>query len=507
MSRTALYIRSSKDRADASIDAQRRELMKLAKTQGLEIITEYVDAVESAKSEHRPAFQRLLVDMKNAKRGWDHLLLLDTSRLSRRRYVAQVFKHEARKRGVTIQYARLPQTDPITGIVLEAVFEAFDEVHSLMSKEKGLAGMRENVLQGYRAGGRAPRGYQLVRTETGAIREGEPVRKSTLEPNEDATKVTAYLKRRAAGVPRATVMRDLGIKWSPSTMIGMEWNAQTYAGHTVWNRRNESEPGGGYAGGTKYRPREEWVTQRDTHKALITDGEADRIIENLENSVIGKAVSDARRGVSPHLLSGVLVTPTGQKWDADRGNYRLRPGGKYIAKSIIETAVVRQVIADMKSDEFIDAMVKAAKTVPADMPGAEQRKQLDQILKKIDKAAGLALQLADPQPILDQITKLQVQRDALQRELRDIDRDFEIQKTLQSVTRSQIKMLVNGLVTELQEIERPRLRGIMDAIVERITLNPETRECMIHYRLSVASPRVGDSSPVIRVCREVGLAA
>lgn len=42
--RAALYLRSSKDRSDVSIDSQRRELTKLATDRGFSITQEYSDA-------------------------------------------------------------------------------------------------------------------------------------------------------------------------------------------------------------------------------------------------------------------------------------------------------------------------------------------------------------------------------------------------------------------------------------------------------------------------------
>ncbi len=113
--------------------------------------------------------------------------------------MAQVFKHEAKKRKIQILYSKLPESDPIADMVIVGVMEVFDELHSLMSKEKGLAGMAENVRQGYRAGGRAPKGYQLVKILTGAMREGEAVTKSKLEPSKDAPVISRYLKMRAPG--------------------------------------------------------------------------------------------------------------------------------------------------------------------------------------------------------------------------------------------------------------------------------------------------------------------
>lgn len=73
--------------------------------------------------------------------------------------------------------------------------------------------MAENVRQGYRAGGVAPRGYRLRRVETGAIRDGEPVRKSVLELALDAPQIARYLKLRATGQPRAKIIRDLSLSF------------------------------------------------------------------------------------------------------------------------------------------------------------------------------------------------------------------------------------------------------------------------------------------------------
>ncbi len=169
--KAALYLRSSKDRSDVSIDAQRRLLTKLAKEKNITIVHEYADPVVSAKDERRPEFQKLLVDMRSSSRNWNTLLMLDTSRLSRKQYFAPVFKYELTRRDIDIIYAKMPDVDPISKVILENVLEAMDVVHSMMSKEKGLAGMAENINQGFRAGGRAPRGYKLKHTSTGAVRD------------------------------------------------------------------------------------------------------------------------------------------------------------------------------------------------------------------------------------------------------------------------------------------------------------------------------------------------
>ena len=488
--RAALYLRSSKDRSDVSIDAQRRELQNLARDRGLLVVAEYADVVESAKSEHRPAFQALIRDLRRRDRGWEVLLVVDTSRLSRRRYVAQVFKHEAAKHGVEIVYSKLPETDPISQVILEAVFEAMDEVHSLMSREKGLAGMAENVRQGWRAGGRAPRGYRLKRVETGAVREGRAVTKSVLEPSDEAPLVARYLKARAAGTPRAVARRELGIPWPATSLIAMEWNALTYAGHTVWNRHNELEPGGGYRGGRKMRPRSEWHVTRDTHEALITDEEAEAILAQLEGSAIGEAVSRAKRGLSDYLLTGILQAPDGRPWEGvQRRWYRTRyvrgHRSRQVSMDAVDAAVVGQLVRDLTSPAFIRALVREARRLAgaSDDPGRELRRQMVALNGQISRAMELALQMEDPAPALRKVEELEARRKQLSDEIERLEAEQATRRAMRSVGEAEIRSLVEGLAEELQEAERPRLKGLIAALIERVTLDPEKLTCRIHYRI------------------------
>lgn len=178
----------------------------MASARGFLIVGEYADAVESGKDDDRPAFQALLRDMRMPGRKWDHVLALDTARVARRRAISIIFEEqECKKRGVRVVYKSLPESDPITEMLLKSILQAMDEWHSLTSKVKGLAGMAENVKQGWRAGGRAPRGYRLQHEETGAIRDGAPVTKSKLRSGNSLPLCRpGYKNRGTAGVPTDT---------------------------------------------------------------------------------------------------------------------------------------------------------------------------------------------------------------------------------------------------------------------------------------------------------------
>lgn len=503
MKRAVLYLRSSKDRSDVSIDAQRHGLQKLAAERNLLIVNEYTDVVESAKSEYRPAFQQLVADLKRPGRAWSVILMIDHSRLSRQPYVGHVFRYEAAKSGVEVVFGMMPELDPVSKIILDSVMDAMAVVHSIMSKQKGLAGMAENVRRGWRAGGRAPRGYRLSTVTTGAVRDGKPVEKSVLEPSDEAPLVARYLKARALGTPRAKVIRELGIDWTSSSLIAMEWNALTYAGHTVWNRHNETIAGtGGYKDKHKMRPRSEWHVTRDTHAGLISEAEAEAILTQLENSTLGEAVSRAKRGISKHMLTGFLAAPDGRLYEGWRDNYRLKANGerngRYVKKESIERAIVAQITADFQSDAFIDALLKAARDAadgaPED-PAKELRHEVVALNGQISKASDLALQLEDPAPMLRKIQELEARRRGLAEEINRIEREHALQSALRGVTREQIAERVQELAEEVADADQSRLKGILQAAIERIVLDPQSLECRVHYRiplertLSMASPR------------------
>lgn len=179
--RCVLYLRSSKDRSDVSIDAQRRGLQEMATARNLVIVGEFADAVESGKDDDRPGFQSMLSELRREPRAWDTVLALDTARIARRRVISLIFgEQECKRHGVRVLYRSIPDADPVTEMLLKSIMQAMDEWLSLVSRTKGLAGMAENIRQGWRAGGRAPRGYDLEYVPTGAVRDGVPVTKTRL---------------------------------------------------------------------------------------------------------------------------------------------------------------------------------------------------------------------------------------------------------------------------------------------------------------------------------------
>ena len=322
------------------------------------------------------------------------------------------------ERGVAILYARMP-TDlaPACAIVFESVFDSMDEAHLIMFRGKRLPDMAAGVRRGWRTG---VFGYQLESHPTGAIRDGQPVTQSTPVPNADAPKIRRYLKDRAAGVSRSIVQRRLPM--SPSSLIGAEWNALTYAGHTVWSRHATAGTG------HKRRPRSEWQITRETHPALITDAEAETILAQLETSRLGEAVSRAKASMNDrHLLAGLLCTPDGTLWVGYGKHYRLRRKaegrGKLVPADLVERAVRGQLGADMASDAFLSELLATAKRFNATAdPAAPVAEQIRLLEKEKARAAELALS-TDDEVFINLVAEKSRHIEALQREISAVRKD------------------------------------------------------------------------------------
>ncbi len=140
-----------------SVESQKRELNEYAIAKGYTVTAVFEDKVESAKSDNRPAFQELVAEARSPNRRFDIVLCLDTSRFARNTFDAKWYKRLLRKQyGVRVEFAKLSTSDNCQDIMVKGLMESIDQFHSDKSRADGLRGMKQNVLNGYRSGGRAP---------------------------------------------------------------------------------------------------------------------------------------------------------------------------------------------------------------------------------------------------------------------------------------------------------------------------------------------------------------
>jgi hypothetical protein len=161
----------------------------------------FEDKALSSTRDDLPGLLALLDAAKQDPLPFRRVYVLDTSRVARDTLQAQSLKFYLRKkRGIELVFLHLPQTGSYMDEAIEKMMEVWDELHSGMSKAKGVEGQKQNVRRGYRAGGEAPSGYRRRVVVIGQHRSGQPITKSVNEPDpETAPVVQEYFRRRASG--------------------------------------------------------------------------------------------------------------------------------------------------------------------------------------------------------------------------------------------------------------------------------------------------------------------
>ncbi len=88
LGKAAIYARVSSERQaekDLSIPAQIKALRKYALERGWDVVVEYVDEAESARTANRPAFKEMIAMAKKKEKPFDTILVWKLSRFARNR--------------------------------------------------------------------------------------------------------------------------------------------------------------------------------------------------------------------------------------------------------------------------------------------------------------------------------------------------------------------------------------------------------------------------------------
>jgi site-specific DNA recombinase len=376
-------------------------------------------------------------------------------------------------------------------MILRTLLQAMDEWHSLTSREKGLAGMAQNVRNGYRAAGGAPYGYVLEKHAIGPIRNGVPVTKSTLALSDDAPRVQRYLEQRCAGVARMEAARSSGITTKPSSLVGIEWNALTYAGCTTFGVFHERTSTGAYKGQRKRRPRAEWQIQTGTHKALITREQAEAILAALEGSDHGRAISEARQFASKYLLSGLLYTPQGVAWEVNKRTHYWAPRGdgpaRYLPIAAVEKGIVEHVVGEIRNAEFARALVALSGGGTQRDRATESKalhKRVAELARTIDRAVTQSLEVDDPAPYQRKIEALERERRGLVEQQWALQEEIKLQAANHAMSVGQMREVLDEFAEQFADADPAAMKQALRSTVERIELDPDTLTCAVHFAIA-----------------------
>ena len=158
--KAVIYARfSSEKQNEASIEGQLRECMDYANFNSIDVIGNYIDRAQSAKTDHRPEFQKMIKD--SYKHAFDCIIVWKLDRFARNRYDSAYYKNVLKKNGVRVISAKESISQGADGILLESILEGYAEYYSAELSEKVKRGMTENALKAKSNGVRPPFGYYV----------------------------------------------------------------------------------------------------------------------------------------------------------------------------------------------------------------------------------------------------------------------------------------------------------------------------------------------------------
>jgi site-specific DNA recombinase len=490
----AIYVRSSKDASDGlSVAAQERAMREWAKERGATVAGVFKDTELSGTLDEasRPGLAALLDSAK--QRLFREVLVLDSSRIARDPVLLGVVESRLQRCGVALLFKSLPLENNAMGELMRTISAAVDRLHSRLSREKSIAAMAELTRQGFRAGGRAPYGYQRELVPTGAIRDGTPVMRSRLALDPVAAPIVAdYLKRRAAGESRVVAKERSGIPLGTPSLVSLERNAMVYAGFVVWGVRSFSKPTReDPVKRTTINPTSAHVlADRPAHPALVTLEEAQRIAALPASRT---RTVDARRD---SLLGGLLQTPDGRCFQlADGGQAYRAPGkGRRIAVSTVDTAVMATVARDARSKSFIADVINAARATAAGFgtDGDALRDQLGQAQARIDRVVDAIAEGTSSDSLRAKLRALEADKARLEADLAAEAGRAQIRAAL---SRLEPRHVSAWFDFALGSLPKDAVRDQLRTVVDRIVVDPEDpgERLEIRYRLApgrdMASPR------------------
>lgn len=199
---------SSKEQFDknGSLETQRKMCENLAKNYNIEIVDTFGGTYESAKTEERKEFQRMMKFINSSKRQIRYILVSDSDRFSRTGGNAIFLASGLRKRGIQIMAASSPvDTLNTSGAFQQDIQLLFSYYDNMQRREKTIRGMMQKYQNGIFFG-KPPLGYDVIATNG----------QNTIVINEDGKLLAKAFKWKAEKqLPNYVIgekLRSLGVK-------------------------------------------------------------------------------------------------------------------------------------------------------------------------------------------------------------------------------------------------------------------------------------------------------
>ena len=301
--RVAIYARVSSERQaekDLSIPAQIKALKGYALNRDWDVVAEYIDEAESARSANRPAFKDMITATKSRVKPFDAILVWKLSRFARSREDSVIYKSLLKRRQISVVSMNEQVDESPAGSLLEGIIEVIDEFYSANLSQDTVRGMKENAVRGFRNGGLAPFGYKQSLEPHGAVT------KSRLTPDQMEAPIVTRAFDLAfhghGGKEIANTLNGEGLKTRRGNhfsagVINQMLRNEAYIGTLVWNKYSKS------LAGRQKQTEAEIIRVTDCHTPLVDKHVFDQVQGFLTSR--RPSVIHPMRVSSKYLLSGL----------------------------------------------------------------------------------------------------------------------------------------------------------------------------------------------------------
>lgn len=479
----AAYARFSSDnQREESIDAQLRAVREYCQRKDYVLIETYVDEAESAMTDDRPSFLRMIDDAADA--AWTVVLVHKLDRFSRNRYDSAIYKRKLKEYGIRVESVLEHLDDSPESVILESVLEGMAEYYSLNLGREVKKGHHENALKCMHNGGPPPYGFTVNADGTYGINEyeAEAIRKLyemvtqgyTLQQIADALTVQGYYTRDG---------KPFGI-----TALSRMAHNEKYKGVYLFNLRKEVKRNGRRL--QIPNPESEIIRIDGGMPAIVTPEifeEVQRILRR--RSRMGDKVS--RRAKEIYLLQGIFycgncgssmvgIRRTDHRYNKTRVVYECggRRKGRTVCKlraidrDYVEGIVIDYVEQNILSDEamqrvkdkILDAIREMEHTIPTSLNAlTKELKETNTAQSKIIDAIASGIDIPS---VKDRLMELEDKKNSLTARIEEL-------QAQQLVADSMRDARLDAHLAEYRNIRtqpRARQKEILHKFVNKVTI-------------------------------------
>ena len=460
--KAVIYARfSSEKQNEASIEGQLRECMQYAEFNNIQVVGNYIDRAQSAKTDHRPEFQHMIKD--SYKNLFDTVLVWKLDRFARNRYDSAYYKNILKKNGVRVISAKETISHGAEGILLESLLEGYAEFYSAELSEKVKRGMTENALKAKANGVRAPYGYYVDEQDHYQIEESTaPIVKEIYSLYLSGTRVNDIAK----------LLTSRGVK---NRGYSLNYNAVF---RILTNRK--------YIGEYKFGD----VVIPNAIPALIDEEDFNAVQAKMK---VNKKAPAMHRSKDDYLLTtrlfcgkcGAMMTGeigtshTDKKYRYYRCNQskQHKCDKKTVKKDWIEELVINEILSLISNDEVLEELVDRVYEMQSQESNTATviQNQLDEINKKLRNLAEAIAQGIFSSTTKKMLDELEEQKSNLESEL------FQAKVTNPILTKEQLLFAFSNL-RKIDITTQEGKQRLIDTFVNSIYLYDDRFVITFNYK-------------------------